>query len=369
MVNITFVMYGLGGTGGDQEIYRIANRLSEDGHEVNIVTLVGWGYSGYNPVKNAKIITQPKILRPIFSIQYLLEFNKKFHKFSFLTKIPYKINLKILEYLIKKNKGDIIIATVWYTIPAVYKAGGKYCFCQDVIESWYEEDQWKGVKNAISKSFSLPMTMLSISNYTTSYLRKFSNTNKIINIGNFIADDFFNCEYLPPSSRPRVISTIARHEAHKGFDVFVKAIEEVYSRRNDFSVKILNKDDIKLNLNFPYKEVKRLRVDELKNFYASSYIIIYPSTRESFGLVGLEAMACGTPVIMTNTEGSKEYAVDGVNAIIVPINDYKAIAKNIEFLLDNPPIADKISINGLETAKQFQFKDFMRRFKEAIGLK
>lgn len=71
MVNITFVMYGLGGTGGDQEIYRIANRLSEDGHEVNIVTLVGWGYSGYNPVKNVKIITQPKILRPIFSIQYL----------------------------------------------------------------------------------------------------------------------------------------------------------------------------------------------------------------------------------------------------------------------------------------------------------
>ncbi|MFP3202663.1 MAG: hypothetical protein RXR43_10595 [Sulfolobus sp.] len=77
MANITFVMWGSGGAGGELVIYRIADQLAIEGHTVNLVCLVGWNYSGYNPTRYANVFTQRKFVRPLFSIQYLLEFNKK----------------------------------------------------------------------------------------------------------------------------------------------------------------------------------------------------------------------------------------------------------------------------------------------------
>jgi hypothetical protein len=49
VANITFVMWGLGGAGGELVIYKIADQLAMEGHTVNLVSTVGWNYSGYNP--------------------------------------------------------------------------------------------------------------------------------------------------------------------------------------------------------------------------------------------------------------------------------------------------------------------------------
>jgi hypothetical protein len=84
VANITFVMWGLGGTGFELVIYRIADQLAKEGHTVNLVSLVGWNYSSYNPTRYANILTQRKFLRPLFSIQFLLESNRRFKRFSWL---------------------------------------------------------------------------------------------------------------------------------------------------------------------------------------------------------------------------------------------------------------------------------------------
>jgi hypothetical protein len=56
VANITFVMWGLGGSGAELVIYRIADQLAKEGHTVNLVSSVGWNYSGYNPTKYAKYL-------------------------------------------------------------------------------------------------------------------------------------------------------------------------------------------------------------------------------------------------------------------------------------------------------------------------
>jgi len=154
VANITFVMWGLGGAGGELVIYRIADQLAIEGHTVNLVSLVGWNYSGYNPTRYANVFTQRKFVRPLFSIQYLLEFNKKSKKLSSLTPLFYELNTRILSNLIKQIKSDIIIATSWYTIIPTIMAGGKYVFFQDTIDAYFIYDQWKGVKKYISKACS-----------------------------------------------------------------------------------------------------------------------------------------------------------------------------------------------------------------------
>jgi hypothetical protein len=63
--------------------------------------------------------------------------------------------MRILANLVKNVKNDIIIATSWYTIIPTIMAGGKYVFFQDMIDAYFIDDQWKGVKKYISKALFL----------------------------------------------------------------------------------------------------------------------------------------------------------------------------------------------------------------------
>ena len=369
MANITFVMWGLGGSGAELVIYRIADQLAKEGHTVNLVSLVGWNYSGYNPTRYANVFTQKKFLRPLFSIQYLLEFDRRFKKFGWSTTLFYETNIRILASLAKKVKSDIIIATSWYTIIPTIMAGGKYVFFQDNMDAYFLYDYWKGVKKYAEKALSSDITFLSISNYTDNTIKQFNSKGKILRVGTFIPDEFFRAQFVKPSQRKKMVMTIARANPLKGFDIFVKAMNEIYKKRNDFEIHIVNSDNVSLgDLGFKYVEHPRLSWKELAILYASSYVFVYTSRLESFGLPPVEAMACGTPVVMTRTEGSKEYGIHNHNSLIAEVDDYKKIAEYVEYLLDNPSEADRLSSGAIETAKKFRFEEFMKRFKEAIGL-
>jgi Glycosyltransferase len=369
VANITFVTWGLGGSGGDLVIYRIADQLAVEGHTVNLVSIVGWNYTGYNPTKYAKLFTQRKFLRPLFSMQYLLEVDRRFKRFSWTTTLFYETNMRILANLVKKVKSDIIIATSWYTIIPTITAGGKYVFFQDIIEDYLLHDQWKGVKKYILKALSPDLTFLSISNYTDNTIKQFNSKAKILRVGMFIRDEFFRTKLTTPSQRKKIVTTIARTARRKGFDTFVKAINEIHKKRKDFEIHIVNSEGASLgDLGFKYIEHPRLSWEELASLYASSYVFVYTSRLEGFGLPPVEAMASGTPVVMTRTEGSKDYGIHSYNSLIAEVDDYKKIAEYVEYLLDNPSEADRLSLGAIETAKKFRFEEFMKRFKEAIGL-
>jgi glycosyltransferase involved in cell wall biosynthesis len=81
-------------------------------------------------------------------------------------------------------------------------------------------------------------------------------------------------------------------------------------------------------------------------------VLVSASWYESFPLPPLEAMACGLPVI-TTPYGTEDYAFDGVNAIVVPPQDPKVLAEAIIRLLDDKDLREKLSKEGLNTAKKF----------------
>ena len=217
MANITFVMWGLGGTGFELVIYRIADQLTKEGHTVNLVSLVGWNYSGYNPTRYANVLTQRKFLRPFFSIQFLLEFNRRFKRFSWATALFYETNMKILANLVKKVKSDIIIATSWYTIIPTIMAGGKYVFVQESTDTYFIYDQWKGVKKYIAKAYSSDLTFLSISNYTDNVIKQFNSKGKILRVGMFIRDEFFRTQFVKPSQRKKDSNDHSPYGSYKRF--------------------------------------------------------------------------------------------------------------------------------------------------------
>jgi D-inositol-3-phosphate glycosyltransferase len=75
--------------------------------------------------------------------------------------------------------------------------------------------------------------------------------------------------------------------------------------------------------------------DSLQYYYAAADVLVMPSHYESFGMVALEAMACGTPVIASDVGGLSTLVQDGKTGFRVKVNDSAALASAIEKLMDD----------------------------------
>ena len=62
----------------------------------------------------------------------------------------------------------------------------------------------------------------------------------------------------------------------------------------------------------------------IAELYSSSDVYLYTSYAEGLGLPLLKATACGTPVVMTDNRGSRDYAIDGFNALMSQPHDVKS---------------------------------------------
>jgi GT2 family glycosyltransferase len=93
---------------------------------------------------------------------------------------------------------------------------------------------------------------------------------------------------------------------------------------------------------------KNLEQDALGREYASARVFAVGSWFEGFCQPGLEALACGTPLVTTDNGGCREYAVDGETALMVPPRDVQAMAGAIRRLLDDDALAARLVANGLD---------------------
>jgi glycosyltransferase involved in cell wall biosynthesis len=86
-------------------------------------------------------------------------------------------------------------------------------------------------------------------------------------------------------------------------------------------------------------------------------VFVSASETESFGLAIVEAMAAGTAVVATATEGAQEVIDDQKTGLLVPIGDVKQIARSVVNLLSDPEKRERIAIQSAESAaKRFSLK-------------
>jgi len=101
--------------------------------------------------------------------------------------------------------------------------------------------------------------------------------------------------------------------------------------------------------------------DILPNYYAAAEMVIMPSHYESFGMVALEAMAMGTPVIASDVGGLAFLVKDGVNGFHVPSRDPEALAERIYTLLTDPNCRGSLGRQAREYAQQFAWPIIVER--------
>lgn len=103
--------------------------------------------------------------------------------------------------------------------------------------------------------------------------------------------------------------------------------------------------------------------DEIQRYYAAADIFCLPSHHESLGLVNLEAMAAGTPVVTTRIDAIEEYISNGENGVLVPPGDVRALTDALDQLAGDPDLRTRLAASGRATASQFSWSSQARKIE------
>ncbi len=101
----------------------------------------------------------------------------------------------------------------------------------------------------------------------------------------------------------------------------------------------------------------------LSTFYRAADIVLVPSRSESFGLVALEASACGTPVIASAVGGLMTLVDSGVTGFLMDERDTERWAAHVDLLLDDPLLARRMSISAAARARTYTWSTSAGRLR------
>jgi D-inositol-3-phosphate glycosyltransferase len=176
-----------------------------------------------------------------------------------------------------------------------------------------------------------------------------------------------------------MVTFVGRIQPHKGPDVLLRAAAEMVTHSPHLRAKLavvimggasgsgLNElEKLKVLAKFLKIEDVTHFVDPvsrefLPDWYRASDLVCVPSYSESFGLVALEAQACGTPVVATAIGGLRTAVSDGISGSLVDGHDPKAWSAVISRLIAEPQRRLLLSMGAVEHASHFGWENTARK--------
>jgi D-inositol-3-phosphate glycosyltransferase len=107
--------------------------------------------------------------------------------------------------------------------------------------------------------------------------------------------------------------------------------------------------------------------NELPNFYSAADVVAVPSRYESFGLVAVEALACGTPVVASRVGGLKFTVEEGVAGLLVPWGDAPALAGALGDVLSDPVYRAELAANARPSVERFSWQSVASSVMRVYG--
>ena len=105
----------------------------------------------------------------------------------------------------------------------------------------------------------------------------------------------------------------------------------------------------------PLTEAGRLAflgwVENVSEVFAAMDVFVFPSDNEGLGLVAIEAMQMGVPVVRTHAGGAEDMIEDGQTGFIVPVGDQVALTQRVRMLLEDPALRERIGRAGQQIAR------------------
>ena len=194
---------------------------------------------------------------------------------------------------------------------------------------------------------------------------------------------------VPPCDQ--VLLYVGRIEPLKGIDILIEALAIVHRRGFNVCLSVIGGNP-EGDEETPDAEMTRLQAmreqygltdliafigkrsqDTLPYYYSAAVAVVIPSHYESFGMVALEAMACGTPVVASHVGGLAFLVQDGVTGYTVPVDEPQALADRLITLLQNQDLRARMGSQAASFAKQYGWENISARilqlYEEVIARK
>ena len=350
--------------GKEKRIFEVSTRLAKKGHKVTIYCMKWW--KGKENVRRENGVT----LHAISSLYPLYSGDKRSIKQAIIFALScfklININFDVIDVdhmphlvlfplkivcLLKRKKMIVTWNEVW---------GRKY---------WIEYMGLLGnISYVIEKlSVLMPDRIISNSKHTADKLKiDLSSKKEIVTIP--MGTDYEAIQKIQPSRNKSDIIFAGRLLSHKNVDILIKSVLILKKKFPKITCLIIGEGPEKENL---VKQVDKLNLVEniklldflpqhkdLYSLMKSSKVFVLPSTREGFGIVALEANACGIPVVTTNHKNNAtKDLINRNNGILVELNEAE-LASAIKKLFEK-----KNSNKYIEFAKNYDWEKIVNRIE------
>jgi glycogen(starch) synthase len=181
----------------------------------------------------------------------------------------------------------------------------------------------------------------------------------------------------PVSPRPwdwRIVY-VGRLDRQKGVDLTIEALAhlpatarlEIWGQGDEAYIEEMKASAARLRVADRVRFGGFIDPESLRSVYAGADVVVFPVRwQEPFGLVPLEAMGVGRPVVTTAQGGTSEYVRDGHNALVFPVDDPRELARCIERLAGDEALHSRICAAGRETAAAYSARRFAEQTLEHI---
>lgn len=197
------------------------------------------------------------------------------------------------------------------------------------------------------------------------------NASKIYRIPYGVNSKRFDYQRKKSLAKPLNMLYVGQVNHRKGIHHLFHVMERF--SEDDICVKLAGSIDKSSELYTRYVGKKNIEFcgfvtsDRLAKLYKDSDVFVFPTIGEGFGLVVLEALSCGVPVIITNLAGGNDAIITGVNGIEYDALNEDELEKAIRWFLDHPEKLPEMSEAARRTAEQYTWERYYEQVSEAVN--
>jgi glycosyltransferase involved in cell wall biosynthesis len=159
----------------------------------------------------------------------------------------------------------------------------------------------------------------------------------------------------------------------KGIKYLIKAMKIIRQKNEDARLMLIGDGEERaylenlvkeLNLKNYVKFIEKVQNENVPEYMVTSDVFVLPSLSESFGIVNLEAMASGLPIVTTKVGGLPEVVKDGENGFLVEPKNPEQIAEKALLILEDDELRERISRNNKEEVREYSWESVVERLEE-----
>ena len=331
--------------GGFKIVFEYANRLAKDGFPVELIyPMVHYGarYDWKHAI----------VYRLIFLWRLIFRTYRPTKWFRIEDSIQQRWLWKLENYQLKE--AAVIVATAIETAYSLQNYQSKYL--EDKFYFIQDFENWGFTDAQVKESFHFSIKKIVISQWL----------KDVILIPNGFDFNFFKVK-KPIIDRSRYeIICMYHKDQRKNFSTAFKAFDIVKKIIPQLHVTLFGVFD-KPDLPMWYDYYQRPEKDLFNNLYNNAAIYVGSSQIEGWGLTVGEAMQCGCAVACTDNKGYLEMAKDGENALVSPVKDPQALAKNIIRLIEDDQLRHTIALNGNKFIHEFDIEKSYLKLKKFLN--